>query len=34
MSTDDPISAASDRAGDFEASEIGEFFQTFRFPEP
>jgi hypothetical protein len=34
MRGDDPVFAASDRAGDFEASEIGEFFQTFRFPEP
>jgi hypothetical protein len=33
-SDESPILAASDSAGDSDASEIGEFFQTFRFPEP
>jgi hypothetical protein len=29
-----PIFAASDRASDFEAREIHQFLQMFRFPEP
>jgi hypothetical protein len=33
LTSDGPIFAASDRAGDSEASEIDQFFQTFRFQE-